>query len=150
MSKGHEGAQRPGSHTSASASPRLLLSCPSLAKAYLGSWPVSAVHCVPSKPQSINSALVTDGLKKTGTSWCCLFLRSLDEPQELSPEFLVPDTPQPIDNCLLCPGHNPGLSAPSRPYLEGICSVVDITDRHVAPVLCALAVGLAQLEGLRL
>lgn len=33
------------------------------------------------------------------------------------------------------------------PYLEGVGSIVDVCDGHIAAVFCALAVRLAQLEG---
>lgn len=36
------------------------------------------------------------------------------------------------------------------PYLEGVGSVVDIRDGHIASILCALAVRFTQLEGFSL
>jgi hypothetical protein len=36
------------------------------------------------------------------------------------------------------------------PYLEGVGSLVNVIHWHIPPVLCALAVRLTQLEGLRL
>lgn len=45
----------------------------------------------------------------------------------------------------------PGVGhAPANSYLEGVGLVVDVLNGHITAVLCALAVGFTQLEGLRL
>lgn len=53
---------------------------------------------------------------------------------------------------ILSPGSRPqpGLGAASSLYLEGIRGIVDVRDLHITPVLRAAAVGITQLEGLRL